>query len=317
MLMIGMSGCVPHPAIACPLTGDAMQWCFLHLQSPTRHSRICVLWQALWSIPELSKGDGGMVILSAAQRQHWTVHGWLLFSQSLAPEVVPALSGWVEEMAVKGIKRTQRLLYYERTAQGKSLCRVERFLDDHPHLRSLIVQGALPIIASTLLGERAVIYKEKINYKLAGGAGYAPHQDAAAYRYINHHVTCLVAVDDMTPDIGCLEFALGHQAGLIPPNEMGCIDPQVARELTWAPVPVPAGDVLFFSSKAPHRSGANRTDTPRRAIYLTYNAASEGDLRQAYYDDRARQLAEQSAANAGEETARISTIGHFLGERTA
>jgi ectoine hydroxylase-related dioxygenase (phytanoyl-CoA dioxygenase family) len=131
-----------------------------------------------------------MVILSAAQRQQWTIHGWLLFSQSLAPEVIPALSGWVEEMAVKGIKRTQRLLYYERTAQGKSLN-------------------------------------------------------------------------------GCLEFALGHQAGLIPPNEVGCIDPQVARTLTWTPVPVPAGDVLFFSSKAPHRSGANRTDTPRRAIYLT------------------------------------------------
>jgi len=256
-----------------------------------------------------------MVILSEAQRWHWTIHGWLLFPQSLAPEVAPALSSWVEEMAVEGIKQARRLLYYERTAQGKALCRVERFLDDHPQLRSLIVQGTLPMIASTLLGERAVLYKEKINYKLAGGAGYAPHQDAVAYRYVNHHVTCLVAVDDMTPDNGCLEFAPGHQDGLIPPNEVGCIDPKIAQTLTWTPVPMPAGGLLFFSSKAPHRSGANRTDTPRRAIYLTYNAASEGDLRQAYYDDRARQLAERSAADVDAETTRISTIGHFLGER--
>ena len=256
-----------------------------------------------------------MVSLSETQRRHWMTHGWIRFSQSLAPEVVAALSSWVEEMAVKGTKREQRLLYYERTAQGPSLCRVERFLDDHQHLRSLIVEGTLPRIASTLLGERAVIYKEKINYKQAGGAGYAPHQDAAAYRYVYHHVTCLVAIDDMTPDNGCLEFAPGHQDGLMPLNEEGCLDPNLAATLVWTPVPVPAGDVLFFSSKAPHRSGPNRTAHPRRALYLTYNAASEGNLRQAYYDDRERQLAQRSASTTGEKTARISTIGHFLGER--
>ena len=256
-----------------------------------------------------------MVMLSEAERRQWMSHGWLLFSQCLAPQVAAALSNWVQAVTAPGVKREQRLLYYERTAQGKSLCRVERFLDDHQQLRELIVDGTLPMLASTLLGERAVIYKEKINYKLAGGAGYAPHQDAAAYRYVNHHVTCLVAVDDMTAENGCLEFAPGHQAGLMPLNEAGCIDPSLAQTLDWTPIPVSAGDVLFFSSKAPHRSGPNRTVQPRRAIYLTYNAASEGDLRQAYYDDRDQQLAAQKAASASAETARISTIGHFLGER--
>jgi ectoine hydroxylase-related dioxygenase (phytanoyl-CoA dioxygenase family) len=256
-----------------------------------------------------------MVILSESQRRQWTTHGWLLFPHSLVPEIVPTLSSWVEEMAVEGIQQTQRLLYYERTAQGKSLCRVERFLDDHPQLRALIVAGTLPLIASTLLGERAILYKEKINYKLAGGAGYAPHQDAAAYRYVNHHVTCLVAVDDMTPDNGCLEFAAEHQHELLPLDDVGCIDAQVAMRLTWTPVPVPAGGVLFFSSKAPHRSGPNLTAHRRRAVYLTYNAASEGELRRAYYDDREHQLTKQSKTMTAGETARISTIGHFLGER--
>ena len=256
-----------------------------------------------------------MVMLSEAERRQWTMLGWLLFPQRLELQVTAALSSWVKAMAAPGAKREQRLLYYERTAQGKSLCRVERFLEDHPPLRELIVDGILPMLASTLLGERAVIYKEKINYKLAGGAGYAPHQDAAAYRYVNHHVTCLVAVDDMTPENGCLEFAPGQQAGLMPLDEAGCIDPRIAQALDWTPVPVSAGDVLFFSSKAPHRSGPNRTEQPRRAIYLTYNAVSEGDLRQAYYDDRDRQLAAQKVATAGVETARISTIGHFLGKR--
>ena len=50
--------------------------------------------------------------------------------------------------------------------------------------------------ASALLVEQAVLYKEKINYKLVGGAGYAPHQDAPAYPFIATHVSCMVAVDD-------------------------------------------------------------------------------------------------------------------------
>jgi hypothetical protein len=256
-----------------------------------------------------------MFILTETQRRHWTAYGWLLLSQSLAPEVVLALSSWVEEMALKGGHRDQRRLYYERTARGKSLCRVERFLDDHIQLRSLIIEGMLPTIASTLLGERALVYKEKINYKRAGGAGYAPHQDAAAYPYVHHHVTCLVAVDDMTPDNGCLEFVPGDLDALMPLNEAGCMDAKIAQTLAWAPVLLPAGGVLFFSSNAPHRSGPNRTETQRRAIYLTYNAFSEGDLREAYYADRERQLAERHAASVSGEGTRISTIGHFLGER--
>jgi len=227
-----------------------------------------------------------MFILTETQRRHWTAHGWLLLSPCLAPEAVLALSSWVEEMAVPGGHQDQRLLYYEHTARGTSLCRVERFLDDHIPLRSLIVEGFLPTMASTLLGERALIYKEKINYKRAGGVGYTPHQDAAVCRYVYHHVTCLVAVDDLTPDSGCLEFAPGDLDALMPLNEVGCMDAKIAEALAWTPVPVPAGGVLFFSSNAPHRSGPNQTATQRRALYLTYNALSEGDLRQAYYVDR-------------------------------
>lgn len=256
-----------------------------------------------------------MFILTEAQRRQWTTHGWLLLSQSLPLEVVHALSGWVEDMAAKNGTRDQRLLYYERTAWGKTLCRVERFLNDHPQLRSLIVEGVLPTIASTLLGERAVIYKEKINYKQSGGAGYAAHQDAAAYRFVHHHVTCLVAVDEMTPENGCLEFALGDLDAVMPMNQAGCIDETIANSLRWMPVPMPAGGVLFFSSGAPHRSGPNQTDCHRRAIYLTYNAASEGELRQAYYNDRDRQLSKRRDSGQLRDTARISTIGHFLGER--
>ena len=53
-----------------------------------------------------------------------------------------------------------------------------------------------------------------------------------------------------------------------------------------------------------HRSGTNRSDRSRRALYVTYNASSEGDLRSEYYDHKKQALAE----------GRVSLINHFLGE---
>ena len=66
-------------------------------------------------------------------------------------------------------------------------------------------------------------------------------------------------------------------------------------------MPVAAGDAVFFNSFAQHRSGTNRS---RRALYVTYNASSEGDLRSEYYDHKKQALAE----------GRVSLINHFLGE---
>ncbi|MDH4077137.1 MAG: phytanoyl-CoA dioxygenase family protein [Acidimicrobiia bacterium] len=51
--------------------------------------------------------------------------------------------------------------------------------------------------------------------------------------------------------------------------------------LDWRPVDVAAGDLVVFDSYTPHHSGPNTTDRPRRALYLTYNAASGGDMRAA------------------------------------
>ena len=45
-------------------------------------------------------------------------------------------------------------------------------------------------------------------------------------------------------------------------------------------------DAIFFNSYTPHRSGPNMTNNRRRVLYVTYNAASEGDHRREYYADK-------------------------------
>ena len=48
------------------------------------------------------------------------------------------------------------------------------------------------------------------------------------------------------------------------------------------------GDAVFFDSFAPHRSMSNKTDQPRRVLYITFNKLSEGDHRVQYYADKRR-----------------------------
>ena len=82
---------------------------------------------------------------------------------------------------------------------------------------------------------------------------------------------------------------------------------KLANTFNWKPIEARAGDVIYFDSYAPHRSSGNQSKHPRRAIYLTYNAASESDMRGRYYADRAEVMANQ-------DRNKISTIGHFQGK---
>ena len=239
---------------------------------------------------------------------HFHRTGWLLTSPFFA-ERVKDLRSWVDDVQ-SWPDEGDWLHYRERTEYGPRLCRTENFVPFHSQLRQLLTAGPILEIAGALLGEPALLYKEKINYKMAGGAGYAPHQDAPAYRFVDTHVSCMIAIDDSLVENGCLEVVSGHHEKLLPVNGRGCIVDEVVQQMSWEAVEVKAGDVLWFHSLTPHRSGPNNSACDRRAMYPTFNAASEGNLRQAYYEQKLREFNE-TPRTAG--TVQVSLINDFEG----
>ena len=91
-------------------------------------------------------------------------------------------------------------------------------------------------------------------------------------------------------------------------NERGCIREELVASFEWTPVPMWAGQTLWFHSRTPHRSGPNTSRVSRRAMYPTYNAAREGDLREAYYEQKMAEFATDA-----DGPGRISLIGDFEG----
>lgn len=226
--------------------------------------------------------------LSESERACWRDHGYVLIRGALSPSEHAALTCWTQTLEAWPEQPGAWMKYFEPRAAGaeRRLCRVENFFPYHDELRALFCAGALETWLRELMGEAPRVFKEKINFKLPGGQGFTAHQDAPAFAQFDqrYHVTAMLGVDATTVDNGCLELVHGRAPDqLLEQAPDGTLAPAVIDALDWQPLETSAGDLVMFDSYLPHRSGPNRSSGPRRAYYVTYNRASDGDVREAYF----------------------------------
>ena len=245
--------------------------------------------------------------------EQWRRNGYLKIPSFLNGAEVVELDSWAREIDSWPADQEKWMHHYEQTVHGVRLARTEYVIAFHLGISQLLTKGKVPDVAGQLMGEPAVLFKEKFNYKYPGGGGYSAHQDAPAYDFGKSHITCAIAIDEATKANGCLYFAAGfHLQGILPTNEVGCIAETVAKDLDWEPILMQPGDAIYFSSFAPHKSAPNQSDRPRRNLYLTYNALSDGDFREVYYSDKREAL--RKAATGSDSKVRLSKVGHFNGK---
>jgi len=202
--------------------------------------------------------------------------------------------------------------YAEQTPHGPAICRTENVSACRADVRAL-VDGPLRAVASDRLGVDAIAFKDKINYKQPGGAGFLPHQDRHAYPGAPDLVSLLVAIDACTEASGCLWIADGVDH-LLPADDRGVVEAHVGDALEWQMVELAPGDALVIDGWLPHWSDSNATDTARRVLVASYAPAGSGYDRATYYSARA---AEMAASTARDGRFRISTHADFAGEEVA
>lgn len=80
--------------------------------------------------------------------------------------------------------------------------RIENFYPYHAGFRALFDGETLCGRVSELFGEPAVLFKDKINFKMPGGDGFKPHEDQQAgwSSYASIFITTLVAIDEATAE---------------------------------------------------------------------------------------------------------------------
>jgi len=202
--------------------------------------------------------------------------------------------------------------YAERINDRVAVCRTENVSACHPGVAAL-VETPLRELAAGALGEPAVAFKDKINYKPAGGAGFRPHQDRLAYPGGERVLSILVAIDECTTESGCLWLAEGVEEPL-PTDERGVVRDDVVDSLRWAPAELAAGDAVLLDGLTPHYSEANRGDRRRRVLVASYAPAAEHYSRDRYYSARAETMRQASQEDG---RFRISTLADFDGVEVA
>ena len=229
--------------------------------------------------------------LSAQQLATYRERGWLLARGFVAPDAAEALARWTDELASRPEEPGKHMVYHEPslTEPGKQVIqRIENFCPYHAGFDAFVRGGALHKAVDQLLGAPSCLFKEKINFKMPGGAGFEAHQDQQAgwSRYASMFVTALVTIDQATIETGCLEMGDGARVTGLIGEEWRPLTTAEMKGFNLVPVPTEPGDVLFFDSYAPHSSKPNLTDRPRRILYLTYNAVAEGDHRVRYFAEK-------------------------------
>jgi hypothetical protein len=151
------------------------------------------------------------------------------------------------------------LQYRELTDTGPALCRTENLVDHHPDLRALLTGGPMLAAAGALLGEDAVLYKDKLNHKLPGAP--ATHPTRTRPPTASSSSTCRAWWRSTTParTTAASRSCRAPHDRLWPTDEAGCLSDDVVASLPWQAVPLRAGDTLWFGSRTPHRSGPNRS----------------------------------------------------------
>jgi hypothetical protein len=210
-----------------------------------------------------------------------------LFSRDEIAEIAAA----IDEISGREPRPGKEMVYLEdgpAGAPGRILSRIEKFAEFQALLGKLVDDPRLIDRLTALFGEPPVLFKEKINFKLAGGGGFEAHQDIQPGwdDYAPYFISVLITIDDSTLENGCLELAPGrHKRGMIGERWKPLAGKQL-EGVEFGAFPTAAGDVVFFDCFTPHRSGTNRSGSARRNLYLTYNRRSDGDHRERYYADK-------------------------------
>jgi ectoine hydroxylase-related dioxygenase (phytanoyl-CoA dioxygenase family) len=227
-------------------------------------------------------------------------------------EQIDALRTWTDEVEAWPTGSHAWGHYAEHTDKGPRICRTENVSVCHPGIASL-VSTTLRDAASAALGEPVTAFKDKINYKQPGGAGFSPHQDKVAYPGAGRVISILVAIDDCNVQSGCLWIA-GGVGEVLPVDDRGVVSADASADLDWFAVELTAGDAVCIDGLAPHYSETNNGDRPRRVLVASYAPTSERYTRAHYYAQRSERMRDETERDG---RFRISTLADFDGAEVA
>ena len=187
------------------------------------------------------------------------------------------------------IERSNTRVQWRALAAGGEIAdRIDPVLDISPVYDGLARDPRLLAVVARLLDGTATPFKAKLITKRPGTCGYGLHQDYPYWEMLglpaDAYVNALVAFDPFDGASGTPELFPGFHHGKLPapPDSPLDADESLLEGRRGVFLELAPGDVVFFHSLTPHRSGPNLATHSRRGLFLTYVPSRYPDLNDRY-----------------------------------
>jgi phytanoyl-CoA hydroxylase len=230
-----------------------------------------------------------MITLTNEQRADYDRDGFIIVEDMLPPDELAALIGRVREYTHEGRPLGKIVMQMEPRVRrgevkvdhpGDGVRKLEGLVEGDELFRRLGTHPKLVSVVEQILGPDLKMFRNALLLKPPlVGSPKGMHQDSPYWPIAPMNLcSCWFPLEDATPENGCMAVIPGwHKMGALPHKHVK--DDFVVEESAYDASkmvlkPMRAGSGLFFHSLLPHYTAPNRSPHWRRAIALTYMAAT-------------------------------------------
>ncbi|WP_337185139.1 phytanoyl-CoA dioxygenase family protein [Phenylobacterium sp.] len=217
----------------------------------------------------------GMRALTPEQVDQFNEDGFFVFRNAFTPEEIAAVTAAIdplEKAHEEGVRETMGGRF--RLTDAGTITFTAHIVGKSPVLQAFAKHPAIKDICHDLIGPDVRLYWDQSVYKKTEKVQEFPWHQDNGYTYIEpqQYLTLWIPLVDVDEENGCAWIAPKlHRLGTFEHwiTEIGKVCLTEADEAVAAPAK--AGDIVVFSSLAPHRTGPNlKPDTVRKAYILQY-----------------------------------------------
>jgi len=222
-------------------------------------------------------------------KQRFDIDGFVNFGRVLSDDELQSLRARINEISDGSVGVPPQCVRMREGWNAQSPGAISRreatwqLLDLHRHddvVRAICEKPLIRETIETLLESPARLWSDQTIMKPAHHGSVVPWHQDTSYWGQEKRMTCWLAIDDATPENGCMRMIPGsHLRGQLEftPKAFEGVDVSLLETNgvnadTQIYVPVPAGCASFHHPLTLHASDPNSTNRSRRAIAITYQA---------------------------------------------
>jgi ectoine hydroxylase-related dioxygenase (phytanoyl-CoA dioxygenase family) len=209
-------------------------------------------------------------------------------------------------------KKRNKFFYFEKIKNKKKLRRIERISEFSKNSKKLICSKEIFRLIKNIENSEYKLFKDKLNFKYPGGAGYLPHIDGHFLwrdknnklqdgwkKYSNNFINLVLPLEKTNKKNGCIYLAKKKDTKKIGKTfrkistSMSPGTPNIKnkdiKKFKFFPIELEIGDICLFNWKCAHYSRKNFSSNSRMIFYATYykkNSKSSKNIRTLYYQDK-------------------------------